>query len=488
MTEKKYILNPKYVLRSEGNKVYILVDPHYQMEATLSVIHPLYAMILSFFKGSKLKDTIQQVSSFLQLSYDKVESMIVPLLDNENIVERGLSAFSPHILIEYKEGMKIHTYQPTDFRYTDVDICVSRFQSPTDIICNITMKCATSCIYCYANRKGHQNDIMPVELLKRIMQEAKEIGVLRFRLMGGEVLLYKEWKSILKKMSELGFQPNISTKVPLTEEHLDAIQELELNKDPIQISLDTMVKDHLYQMLNVQDPYYERIQYAFKLLEERGLKYVIHSVITNVNDTLEDIDSLIQFFKDKKGLEKWYLDTAKCSMYIGKDYKSYKSTTEKIDSIRQYLKEQQDGNRFNYALKLPTFIKNFNKVSLQEKKELFDHRTMCSGNLNALYILPDGKVTICEELYWHPRFLLGDLNKQSIMEIWNSQKAKDLFFLRQDQIQESSPCKQCIDFTDCRKYKHVCWRDTILAYGTDKWDYPDPSCPNAPFIEKDISL
>lgn len=30
--------------------------------------------------------------------------------------------------------------------------------------------------------------------------------------------------------------------------------------------------------------------------------------------------------------------------------------------------------------------------------------------------------------------------------------------------------------------------DTILAYGTDKWDYPDPSCPNAPFIEKDISL
>ncbi|MGM9759937.1 MAG: SPASM domain-containing protein, partial [Parabacteroides sp.] len=93
-----------------------------------------------------------------------------------------------------------------------------------------------------------------------------------------------------------------------------------------------------------------------------------------------------------------------------------------------------------------------------------------------------------EELYWHPRFLLGDLKRQSIMEIWNSQKAKDLFFLRQDGIQESSPCKHCKDFTDCRKFKHVCWRDTILAYGTDKWDYPDPSCPSAPYIEKDISL
>lgn len=113
---------------------------------------------------------------------------------------------------------------------------------------------------------------------------------------------------------------------------------------------------------------------------------------------------------------------------------------------------------------------------------------MCSGNLNALYILPDGKVTICEELYWHPHFIIGDLKKQTLKEIWNSQKAKDIFYLKQSSIPSDSPCSSCQDFFECRKYKHICWRDTILAYGADKWYYPDISCPKAPHINKDIAI
>ena len=29
-----------------------------------------------------------------------------------------------------------------------------------------------------------------------------------------------------------------------------------------------------------------------------------------------------------------------------------------------------------------------------------------------MYILPDGKVTICEELYWNEHFIIGDVTKQ----------------------------------------------------------------------------
>jgi hypothetical protein len=36
--------------------------------------------------------------------------------------------------------------------------------------------------------------------------------------------------------------------------------------------------------------------------------------------------------------------------------------------------------------------------------------------------------------------------------------------------------------------KHICWRDTILAYGKDNWNFPDISCPYAPKINKDIFL
>lgn len=486
---KRYILNPRYVLRNEGNKVYILVDHKYQLKASLSVIHPIFAMMLSFFKGGFLNDILNEITTFFRLDKAEVEKIILPLLDNKNIITNGSSAFPKHIIIEYEERFPIPTYQPIDFKYKDIDLHISRFKQPSDIICNITMKCMTSCIYCYADRtREKQNKTMSIDLLERIIQEAKDIKAVRFRLMGGEVLLYKEWKTILKKMSELEFQPSISTKIPLTEEHLNVIQDLGLNKAPIQISLDTMIKKHLYQILNVKDPYFDKMIKCFNLMEKYNMQYYVHTVITNKNDSLDDINSLIDFFRDKTYLENWFLDTAKCSMYVGKEYNTYKSTVANINSIRNYLNSMIEKNAFNYEIKLPVVIKNANDVLIEEKKAKFENRTMCAGNLNALYILPDGKVTICEELYWHPRFILGDLNQQSLMEIWNSQKAKDLFYLKQNDIQKSSPCASCEDFAECRRYKHVCWRDAILAYGPDKWDYPDLYCPRAPYIEKNISL
>lgn len=141
---------------------------------------------------------------------------------------------------------------------------------------------------------------------------------------------------------------------------------------------------------------------------------------------------------------------------------------------------------FNFNVVEPSVLKNINSYTKEEKERIFNKRNLCSGNLNALYILPDGKVTICEELYWHPRFLLGDLRTQSLKEVWDSKKAKDLFFLKQTDIQEASACKTCEDFTNCREYLHVCWRDVILAYGKKNWDFPGIFCPKSPQAEGNV--
>ena len=39
----------------------------------------------------------------------------------------------------------------------------------------------------------------------------------------------------------------------------------------------------------------------------------------------------------------------------------------------------------------------------------FNERSVCAGNYLQLFILPDGNVTICEELYWHPKFIVGNI-------------------------------------------------------------------------------
>jgi radical SAM protein with 4Fe4S-binding SPASM domain len=95
-------------------------------------------------------------------------------------------------------------------------------------------------------------------------------------------------------------------------------------------------------------------------------------------------------------------------------------------------------------------------------------------------VLPDGKVTLCEQLYWHPFFLLGDLNRQSIMEMWHSEKALSLWNFSQEEVRDVSPCKTCEAFDGCRRGLGNCWRQAIAAYGPENYDFPSPDCPKAP--------
>lgn len=109
----------------------------------------------------------------------------------------------------------------------------------------------------------------------------------------------------------------------------------------------------------------------------------------------------------------------------------------------------------------------------------FFSRSMCSGLFSSLYILPDGQVTMCEQLYWNKRFIIGNVKTQSIAEIWNSEKANKIYNITQEDIPEDSLCHTCDKFEICRSVRQVCYRDIIQKYGTDKWYYPDANCPYA---------
>ena len=113
------------------------------------------------------------------------------------------------------------------------------------------------------------------------------------------------------------------------------------------------------------------------------------------------------------------------------------------------------------------------------RAEAFAKRAFCTANTRNLVILPDGKVTVCEELYDYPEFIIGDLKKQTIRELWTSQKALSLFQQVQSTFPDDSACKNCEDFVECRQGKGVCYKNILKAYGIANWQYPDPGCPRA---------
>ena len=115
-----------------------------------------------------------------------------------------------------------------------------------------------------------------------------------------------------------------------------------------------------------------------------------------------------------------------------------------------------------------------------EKARLnWELRSFCTANRDGFVILPDGRVTVCEELYDHSDFIIGDLKAQSVMEMWNSPKALSLIAPDQAAVPEG-PCKTCPTFAECNSVRGRCWRDILKSYGWNKPHYPDPRCPKAP--------
>ena len=102
--------------------------------------------------------------------------------------------------------------------------------------------------------------------------------------------------------------------------------------------------------------------------------------------------------------------------------------------------------------------------------------------------MPDGNATICEQLYWLPKFIIGDVSVKSIAEVWSSPAAFRLINLERKDVQKNSICKECRLFEACFNERNRCWVDIIKAYGYDNWDYPDPRCSFAPSMVNNLDF
>ncbi len=109
--------------------------------------------------------------------------------------------------------------------------------------------------------------------------------------------------------------------------------------------------------------------------------------------------------------------------------------------------------------------------------------------LNGILVeYPDGKVTICEQLFWNKKFIIGDVNTSSLTQIWNSPQSLQLAYMKKEFIDSTSKCKSCRIFKKCFDNRNRCWTDIIKAYGDEHWDYPDPRCKWAPKMIHALNL
>lgn len=481
--------NPNYVLKPDDGRALIL--PKTSVELTTAevsnfeiAIHPIHAIILSFVNGEEFDVCVDKAANYLGISRDNVSIFLQKLANSDVALEitrqEGITLKFPKNTVIHSGFSRHPAYDADDFYCEKPDVTIKRHLTPTSVTLMVNNKCGTDCIYCYADRRNKMDCLISWPRVQKLLREARSANVETFDIIGGELFLYKNWRDLTTEMRMHGYVPFFSTKIPLAE---SAIRHLaDNNVDSLQISIDSLVKNKLCSMLNVSERYEEQMKHTFELLEQYGIKVIVHSIITSENDNIEDIDSLYNFLQQFNNVSRWRIDPCGPSLYLvnNRSFESLRPDADKFAKLLGHVEciKQHSAFPILYGSKLnKTFSSDLSKA---DRSLIYKQRSVCAGNFSSLFILPDGNVTICEELYWQPQFLIGNINNQSLLDVWNSKKALDLYNLSQNNFPEDSVCSSCSQFSSCRPVKGVCWRDVVMAYGQDKWYYPDVNCPRAP--------
>lgn len=481
---KSLIFNPCYHLRQDGNRVILFSDDEVSdgSEEWFSFIHPFHAMMFSFFDGqTTYKQEIEACANYFNLSYEKMEKIICRYVDNESwfgILTKNNATinFPKNILqkIDLQEKRREDCYHPSDFHYVGPpDYNTVRLKYPISINMELTMRCYANCIYCYAKRDLRDKNTLSLEEIKNFIRQAKKGGVYNIDINGGDVLLHPHIKEILHELVKNGYKPLISTKTTLNKGIIDYIANLKNVR--LQISLDSVNPDILTKLIGVHKEYINEMTASLVYLSEIGYNIKVNVVLTKYNSDCSEIKNLLDYMAKFKTVTEVRFNPCGCSLYKS-NFTDLALPSKQINSVLDYVKSLKKD--YPFQIKFSSFD---NKEDFLEsnRKESFANRALCTGGTHFAVLLPNGDITICEELYDHPAFILGNIREKSLLDIWNSTKALKLYKepLRED---SDSNCKKCSILSECRTGVGVCWKMVLMAYGMEQWDYPDPRCPNAP--------
>ena len=198
------------------------------------------------------------------------------------------------------------------------------------------------CIYCYQDKSHVAKCTIPLERIKELIREAYKLNVNTFDVIGGEFFLYKYWRDVLAELRRYGYNPYLSTKMPLQENDVQFLAKLKVRD--IQISLDSCIEEHLIESINVRKGYVAEMLKSLMLLEKYGILVKVHSVLTKYTKDIADMRSIYNVLKNLKNIEDWHVVKGEETLYPRTDYSNIEIDSLSYNNIVNYLKDLSDSS------------------------------------------------------------------------------------------------------------------------------------------------
>jgi GTP 3',8-cyclase len=273
---------------------------------------------------------------------------------------------------------------------TDIKIdekIIDKFERPLiSLRISITNRCNVRCFYCHHDGIVPENYEMTSNEMQRIVKVAKEIGIEKIRLSGGEPLIRDDIVDIVTKISSVGFRDiSLTTNGVLLSRYAEALYKAGLTR--VNVSFDTLNPD-TYKLITKRN-YMELAKEGIERAVKAGLNPVKVNMVVmkGINDN--EIWDMFQFCKDTGAILQLIelLKTENCQ------------ESEFFDEYHYDMGElEEELGRISNRVKTRKFMQDRKKYFVEggeiEIVRPMDNTEFCK-NCTRLRITPDGKIKPC---------------------------------------------------------------------------------------------
>lgn len=251
---------------------------------------------------------------------------------------------------------------------------------------SITNRCDLNCIYCHHDGMLSSSSEMSSAEIYAICKIAKNIGISRIRISGGEPLIRKDIIEIVEKIASLKFKDiSITTNGTLLYEYASQLKKAGLNR--INVSLDTLNPD-TYSFISGKNCLDKVKKGIIKAVDVGFYPVKINMVLMkNINEN--EIKDIFNFSK-KYGIILQVIELVKsdsCENIVFNEKYHYD-----MENLEEKLEKRADN------IKIREFMQNRKKYFIDggelELVRPIENTNFCK-NCTRLRITPEGKIKPC---------------------------------------------------------------------------------------------
>lgn len=289
----------------------------------------------------------------------------------------------------------------------------------------VSSRCNERCIHCYLpNKQKDQGKNIDLDLILRVLDEAKELGTLSLTLSGGELFLHKDIDVILRHARKNDFSISIlSNLVLLNNDNIELLKEI--NPSLIQVSLYSMIPEE-HEAITLVKGSFEKTKANIERLVEINLPVHISCPVMKIN---------YKSYKDVLEYSKQNGIIAHTDFIMMAQSNFDKINLEQRLNIKETESLLNDVVRYDDFYTKTTIRQESKKMDIEEFKKL----PVCGVGIDGICLAANGDYYPCSG--WHG-MILGNAYNQNIKDVWdNSEKIKILRTITKSSFPDCVVCE-----------------------------------------------